>query len=156
ASGQDFCRAQCRLREIGKGVTTALRRHRFGEQLQPAVPPFRRIEGGADLVRLVAEALEVSMLELDAGAAAVCTKRTSTSVSKSRSYCQFPLICQASTTRVGGSQVSTRPHSHSEPSSLRSYQRPPACGSTMTSCCADLVLSECCLGHHLPIPDVKT
>ena len=54
-------------------------------------------------------------------------KRTSISLAcaGSGSYCQVPSICQVTTSRCGGSQASTVPQSHSEPSVPRSYQRPP-------------------------------
>ena len=47
----------------------------------------------------------------------------------SGSYCHSPFKCHESTTREGGSYASTVPHSHSEPSTPFSYQRPPAFGS---------------------------
>src|SRR6266487_1153906 len=47
----------------------------------------------------------------------------------SGSYCHWPLICQVTTSRFGGSQASTRPQSHWLPSVPCSYQRPPSRGS---------------------------
>src|SRR5690606_28476982 len=79
-------------------------------------------------------------------------KRTSTSVRNSAPNCHCAVICQASTSLRGGSHVSTVPHRHSEPSSPRSYQRPPFRGSIITSLSGDRVgLIENAGFHHLPI-----
>src|SRR5207237_258688 len=51
----------------------------------------------------------------------------------SGSKCHWPFICQVITSRCGGSQTSTRPQSHSLPSTPRSYHRPPSRGSMMAS-----------------------
>ena len=52
-------------------------------------------------------------------------KVTSSSVTKSGSYCHCAVICHASTRRFGGSHSSTLPTLHSLPSSHTEYQRPP-------------------------------
>jgi hypothetical protein len=61
----------------------------------------------------------------------IAVKRTSTSLARAGSGSCFhcALIIQARVTWVGGSQVSTRPQSHSLPSTPISYQRPPSRGS---------------------------
>src|SRR5207253_9960762 len=63
--------------------------------------------------------------------------RTPTSISLactgSGSYCHSPLICQVISSRWGGSHATTRPQSHSLPSTPRSYQRPPSRGSRIAS-----------------------
>jgi hypothetical protein len=60
--------------------------------------------------------------------------RTSISLAwaESGSYCHWPLICQVTTSRCGGSQASTRPQSHSLPSVPCSYQAKvdPGCCQT--------------------------
>ena len=72
----------------------------------------------------------------------------------SGSYCQWPLICQVTTSRWGGSQASTRPQSHSLPSVPCSYQRPPWRGSRMAVAMSAWPMWYSA-GHQLPKVSVK-
>src|ERR1700730_436908 len=83
-------------------------------------------------------------------------KRISISVFKSGSYCQSAVMSQDSTSRNGGSQERTLPHWHVLPSSPRSYQRPPTCGSMIASTALALPILSTASGHHVPILSVKT
>src|SRR5688572_24462889 len=82
-------------------------------------------------------------------------KRSSTSVITFGSNLKSGSSCQASTTRAGGSQVSTLPHSLSLPSSHFWNQRPPTRGSMIASVSGE-ALTECERGHQRPKPAVKT
>jgi hypothetical protein len=55
--------------------------------------------------------------------AKVAVKRSSMSVTNAASNAQLDVICQDKTSRPGGSHTSTRPTSHSVPSSDVAYQR---------------------------------
>ncbi len=66
----------------------------------------------------------------------------------SASYVHSLLSCQPSTIRVGGSQTTTLPQSHSLPSTQRSYQRPPSRGSIIAS--TNSACPMWCEGGHQP------
>src|SRR4030095_15872418 len=83
-------------------------------------------------------------------------KRTSTSVLRFASCCQSGVISHESTIRECGSHERTRPQSHVLPSSPRSYQRPPTCGSITASTRFALPILWVASGHQVPIFSVKT
>ncbi len=90
-------------------------------------PNSGRIDGLAQIRDGLSVAFEVPVLHVDARLVrGQRRERISTSVTNAGSNCQLAVICQASTRRCGGSERSTVPISHSEPSSHTEYQRPPA------------------------------
>src|SRR5262249_6708623 len=82
-------------------------------------------------------------------------KRTSTSVFRFGSCCQSALNSQESTNREWGSHRSTRPQSQVLPSSSRSYQRPPTCGSITASTALAFPILWVANGHQVPILSVN-
>jgi hypothetical protein len=108
------------------------------------------------MARRAAVALEVAVLELDPGAPGPLGGEQHLDLGEERRVVPpLGVICQASTSRWGGSQTSTLPTSHSLPSSQTPYHRPPAPGSSTDFASGDLPM-WCSRGHQRSIPAVNT